>query len=106
MVVKDVELSPLPSRGSDESTVYDPETESFMDIEDGLRKRPTKTPLPVRELAALCGVRLVDPIAFTQVFPYVNEMIDDLHLTDDPSRIGFYSGLVVSFTWMLSGLCG
>jgi len=54
------------------------------------------TPLPKAQLASLCAVRLVDPIAFTQIFPYVNEMLASLHVTDDPSRIGFYSGLVES----------
>ncbi|OBZ75636.1 hypothetical protein A0H81_04450 [Grifola frondosa] len=54
------------------------------------------TPLPKAQLAALCAIRLVDPIAFTQIFPYVNEMMDHLHLTEDRSKIGFYSGLVES----------
>ncbi|KAI6043087.1 major facilitator superfamily domain-containing protein [Pisolithus marmoratus] len=62
------------------------------------------TPLPVGQLAALCTVRLVDPIAFTQLFPYVNDFMSDLHLTDDPSRIGFYSGMVES-TFAVSQLC-
>jgi len=54
------------------------------------------TPLPKGQLAALCTVRIADPIAFTQVFPYINEFMNDLHLADgDPSKIGFYSGLVV-----------
>ncbi|KAH0830406.1 major facilitator superfamily domain-containing protein [Lanmaoa asiatica] len=57
---------------------------------------PAPTPIPKAQLAALCTVRLVEPIAFTQLFPYVNEFMSDLHLTDDPSRIGFYSGLVES----------
>ena len=57
--------------------------------------REKATPLPKAQLATLCAVRLVDPIAFTQIFPYVNEMMDHLHLTEDPSKIGFYSGLVV-----------
>ena len=57
--------------------------------------REKTTPLPKAQLATLCAVRLVDPIAFTQIFPYVNEMMDHLHLTEDPSKIGFYSGLVV-----------
>ncbi|RDB21308.1 Efflux pump azaL [Hypsizygus marmoreus] len=56
----------------------------------------TPTPLPKAQLAALCSVRLVDPVAFTQLFPYINEFITLLDLTDDPSRIGFYSGLVES----------
>lgn len=57
--------------------------------------KPPPTPIPKGQLAALCIVRLVEPVAFTQLFPYVNEFMSDLHLTDDPSRVGFYSGLVV-----------
>lgn len=53
------------------------------------------TPLPIAQLATLCTVRLVDPIMFTQIFPYVNEMIDHLHLTEDRAKTGLYSGLVV-----------
>ncbi|KAI6118744.1 major facilitator superfamily domain-containing protein [Pisolithus croceorrhizus] len=66
--------------------------------------KPPPTPLPAGQLAALCTVRLVDPIVFTQLFPYVNDFINDLHLTDDPSRIGFYSGLVES-SFAISQLC-
>ncbi|KAI0094018.1 MFS general substrate transporter [Irpex rosettiformis] len=54
------------------------------------------TPLPKAQLATLCAVRLVDPIMFTQIFPYVNEMMDHLHLTEDRSKTGLYSGLVES----------
>ncbi|KAJ3832468.1 major facilitator superfamily domain-containing protein [Lentinula raphanica] len=54
------------------------------------------TPLPKTEIAVLCLVRLVDPIAFTQIFPYINEFIAFLHVTDDPSQIGYFSGLVES----------
>ncbi|KAJ7724068.1 major facilitator superfamily domain-containing protein [Mycena maculata] len=54
------------------------------------------TPLPRMQLAALCAVRLVDPIAYSQIFPYVNEFLISLKVTDDPSKIGFYSGLVES----------
>lgn len=79
-------------------------------------KKSKVTPLPKAQLASLCIVRLVDPIAFTHIFPYVNEMMADLHLTDDPSRVGFYSGLVESsfaifqlfsiYQWArLSGMC-
>ncbi|KZT11407.1 MFS general substrate transporter [Laetiporus sulphureus 93-53] len=62
------------------------------------------TPLPKAQLFTLCSVRLIDPIAFTQIFPYVNEMMDRLHLTNDPSKIGFYSGLVES-SFAVSQLC-
>jgi hypothetical protein len=56
----------------------------------------TSTPLPKAQLVCLCLIRLVDPIAFTQIFPYINEMMAHLHLTNDPSRVGFYSGLAES----------
>ncbi|KAH7909720.1 major facilitator superfamily domain-containing protein [Hygrophoropsis aurantiaca] len=73
-------------------------------IESQKAEKPKPTPLPKGQLAALCTVRIVDPIAFTQLFPYVNEFMNDLHLTDDPSKIGFYSGLVES-TFAISQLC-
>lgn len=69
-----------------------------------IAEKPKPTPLPKGQLAALCVVRLVEPIAFTQLFPYVNEFMNDLHLTDDPSKIGFYSGLVESL-FAISQLC-
>ncbi|KAK7693338.1 hypothetical protein QCA50_002906 [Cerrena zonata] len=80
----------------------------YQDYEDaaGLEEEPSGshhpkgskavTPLPKAQLASLCMVRLVDPIAFTQIFPYVNEMMEYLKVTEDHSKIGFYSGLVES----------
>ena len=61
----------------------------------------TLTPVPKAQLAALCSFRLADPVAFTQIFPYINEFMNDLHVTDDPSQIGFYSGVVVCLTFRL-----
>lgn len=54
-----------------------------------------KTPIPKLQLGILCAIRLMDPVTFTQIFPYVNELLARLNLVKDPSRIGFYSGLVV-----------
>ena len=53
--------------------------------------------LPVRQLIALCTIRLADPIAFTQIFPYVNEMIQNLGIAKNTSQTGFYSGIVVCY---------
>lgn len=93
------------SNASDE-TLLNGEEQPFLhdDLEDAIklenRAQPTRshgvTPLPKAQLATLCIVRLVDPIMFTQIFPYVNEMMDHLHLTEDPSKTGLYSGIVVS----------
>ncbi|KAL1947733.1 hypothetical protein VTO73DRAFT_13457 [Trametes versicolor] len=66
-------------------------------LENQKSARPDKvTPIPTGKLATLCAVRLVDPITFTQIFPYVNEMMEHIHVTDDHSKIGFYSGIVES----------
>lgn len=61
--------------------------------------------LPKVQLGVLCFLRTLDPMNFTQIFPYINEFITDLHVTSDPSQIGFYSGLVESafaFTQLLA----
>jgi len=64
---------------------------------EGQVSKPVKmTPIPKLQLAALCLVRLLEPIGFTQLFPYINEMVVKLKLIDDPSKVGFVSGLVVS----------
>lgn len=52
-------------------------------------------PLPKKELAVLCLLRLLDPLNFTQIFPYINELIWNLGVTHDPMQIGYYSGIVV-----------
>ncbi|KAJ7724071.1 major facilitator superfamily domain-containing protein [Mycena maculata] len=53
-----------------------------------------QVPIPRAQLAALCISRMTDPVAYTQIFPYINEFLILLHVTDDVSKIGFYSGLV------------
>jgi hypothetical protein len=63
-----------------------------------------QTPLPKIQLAVLCSLRLLDPLAFTQIFPYVNQFMNDLGLTNDSSQIGFYSGLVVGISFCLASL--
>ena len=68
-------------------------------LENQVWKNTKPTPLPKLALLALGITRLVEPVTFTQIFPYVNEFMSDLHVTDDPSKIGFYSGIVVSIIY-------
>ena len=58
----------------------------------------TMTPIPWRQLLTLCLVRLVDPICFSQIFPYINDMLLDMGVVgpNEPERVGFYSGLIES----------
>ncbi|WVF72209.1 hypothetical protein IAT40_007021 [Kwoniella sp. CBS 6097] len=55
-------------------------------------KSRAQTPLPFAQIATLMGVRLAEPI----IFPFVNQMVEELGVTDNPDRVGFYSGLVES----------
>jgi hypothetical protein len=29
------------------------------------------------------------------IFPFINQMVEELGVTDNPDRVGFYSGLIV-----------
>ncbi|CAK5279462.1 unnamed protein product [Mycena citricolor] len=65
-------------------------------LEEQRESKAAATPIPMAQLAALCVARLTDPIAYCQIFPYINALLVSLHVTDDVSKIGFYSGLVES----------
>ncbi|GFZ45612.1 hypothetical protein JCM24511_03340 [Saitozyma sp. JCM 24511] len=61
-------------------------------LRSGSRGGPSgETPLPFTQIAVLMGVRLAEPI----IFPFINQMVEDLGVTDNPDRVGFYSGLVI-----------
>ncbi|KAF8299932.1 MFS general substrate transporter [Clavulina sp. PMI_390] len=53
------------------------------------------TPLPITALLILALVKLAEPLNFTQAFPYVNQMIEDLGIAA-PEDVGYYSGIVES----------
>ncbi|KAJ6608577.1 major facilitator superfamily domain-containing protein [Mycena sp. CBHHK59/15] len=65
-------------------------------FEAHLPSKKKAVPIPRAQLAALCISRLTEPVAYSQIFPYINEFLILLHVTDDISKIGFYSGLVES----------
>ena len=52
-------------------------------------------PLPKFQILLLCYARLVEPIAFFSIFPFINQMIWETgHLKQ--ADVGFYSGLIES----------
>ena len=57
--------------------------------------RPAPNPLPKAQLAGVYTIKLLVPLVSTQILPYVNQMIEDLHLSGARST-GYYSGLVSS----------
>lgn len=52
-------------------------------------------PLPTRQILLLCYVRVVEPLAFFSIFPYISQMVQENGNVPD-SDIGFYSGLIES----------
>ncbi|KAJ6142688.1 hypothetical protein N7471_002141 [Penicillium samsonianum] len=54
-----------------------------------------KKPLPKFQILLLCYARVVEPLAFFSIFPYVSQMVQDNGAVAD-SDIGFYSGLIES----------
>ena len=52
-------------------------------------------PLPMGQILILCITRMVDPVAFFCIFPFINQMIYDTG-TVAQTDVGFYSGLIVS----------
>ncbi|GEM08253.1 MFS multidrug transporter [Rhodotorula toruloides] len=54
------------------------------------------TPLPLTQLLVLSLMRFGEPVAFTLIFPFISQFIEDLHVTDDPSKIGYYAGIIES----------
>ncbi|KAF9791178.1 MFS general substrate transporter [Thelephora terrestris] len=65
-------------------------------VESQVPKLVGITPIPKLQLATVCLLRLLEPIGITQPFPYINEMVVNLGILDDPSKVGFVSGLVES----------
>ncbi|BGP54898.1 hypothetical protein JCM8202_003408 [Rhodotorula sphaerocarpa] len=66
---------------------------------DATEEPPAKklrTPLPLKQTLVLCLMRFAEPVAISLIYPFINRFIEDLHVTDDPSRIGYYAGIIES----------
>ncbi|KAL6698308.1 major facilitator superfamily domain-containing protein [Trichoderma pleuroticola] len=59
------------------------------------RKDPLP-PFPVQQMFVLACCRLCEPIAFMSIFPYIYYMIEDFQITEDPTQISVYAGMVTS----------
>ncbi|KAL5641213.1 hypothetical protein ACGC1H_001631 [Rhizoctonia solani] len=70
--------------------------------EDTPVTKKARTPLPWKPLIVLTALNAVCPLAFELVYPFVNSMIVEIGVTDDPERVGFYSGLIESVFSVMS----
>ncbi|KAJ7034771.1 major facilitator superfamily domain-containing protein [Mycena alexandri] len=48
------------------------------------------------QFAILCCLRMLDPITFHQIVPYINQLVMDLGIVDTPAQVGYYSGMIES----------
>ncbi|KXN69322.1 MFS general substrate transporter [Conidiobolus coronatus NRRL 28638] len=62
-------------------------------ILDGDKK---DTPLPQPQFTILLLVRFAEPVAFTFLFPFIYQMVKDLHVTEDENKIAYYVGWIAS----------
>ncbi|KAL6881057.1 major facilitator superfamily domain-containing protein [Trichoderma novae-zelandiae] len=60
------------------------------------RRKEPLPPFPVQQMFVLACCRLCEPIAFMSIFPYIYYMIEDFKITDDPTKISVYAGMVTS----------
>ncbi|KAJ4467452.1 major facilitator superfamily domain-containing protein [Lentinula edodes] len=86
------------------STNSNDETQPLLrhDEENSTISIPQQSSLSLSQLAVICFLRVLDPLNFTQIFPYINEFVSRLHLTEDPSQIGFYSGNVFALSQLVA----
>ena len=64
------------------------------------------TPLPWDVLSVLLLLTAVQPMAFEIIFPFVNQMIVEIGVVDDPEQVGFYSGFIESIFSCMSFIAG
>ncbi|KAF3927851.1 hypothetical protein ABW20_dc0103568 [Dactylellina cionopaga] len=69
--------------------------------------RTARPDFPVHQLIILSICRLVEPIAFTSIFPYIYYMVAHFHVTSNEGEIAMWTGGAVAafaFAEMLTGM--
>jgi MFS family permease len=89
-------VEPEPILQSDETAIQAIEANRVRDEDDN-------TPLPGTQIFLLCCTRVVEPIAFFSIFPYINPMIEHVGSVEQ-ADVGFYSGLIESL-FSLTQMC-
>ncbi|KAL5524633.1 hypothetical protein ACEPAF_9773 [Sanghuangporus sanghuang] len=60
------------------------------------------TPFPWRAVSVILVLNAVQPLTFELVFPFINQMVLDVGVVDDPERVGYYSGVIESLFAVMS----
>ena len=90
------ENTPLIGTSADEPIVPVDDTEilNHEHHENGVSTAQQEKPLPKLQIFLLCYARMIEPIAFFGIFPFISEMI---YKTGNVPKadVGFYAGLIV-----------
>ncbi|GAA5866645.1 hypothetical protein JCM8547_002708 [Rhodosporidiobolus lusitaniae] len=84
------------TRAGEREPLLSGEAERGAEAGEDVEGRRKATPLPFKQVLVLCLMRFGEPIAFTLIFPFIARFVEDLHVTDDPKKIGYYAGLIES----------
>ncbi|VBB72293.1 Putative permease of the major facilitator superfamily [Podospora comata] len=84
-------LLPLPTTGGDAALPPGPSPT----INNDPPEEESEPPFPASQILLLCLARLLEPIAFFSIFPYINKMAQENGALPD-TDVGFYSGLIES----------
>ncbi|KAJ8113661.1 hypothetical protein OPT61_g4258 [Boeremia exigua] len=80
-----------------------PDPSSPVTSTDGAHADDENAPLPKAQIFLLCYTRVIEPIAFFSIFPYINSMIEHVGGIEKED-VGFYSGLIESL-FSLTQMC-
>ena len=62
----------------------------------GASKEKRITPLPKVQLAIVCLIRVVEPICFQVIFPFINQMLLEVGAAQSEEEVGYAAGVVES----------
>ncbi|KAF4119330.1 Vacuole effluxer Atg22 like [Geosmithia morbida] len=88
----------VPKNGTESPVVVsapDSSASSSRDDDEGKEDEDVDRPLPRLQIFLLCYARMMDPVAFFSIFPYIAEMVHRVGDVPD-TDVGFYSGLIES----------
>jgi hypothetical protein len=89
-------MATIPQECPDEcSALVEQDDESCTSIDSTIDCAPT--PLPKLQLFIIIFIQISEPVTSTVIYPFVNELIRSLGVTNgDEKRTGYYVGIVVS----------
>jgi hypothetical protein len=90
------ENTPLLSSGADDAEIpiNDEAIISHENSESNPASNVDHTPLPKLQIFVLCFARMIEPIAFFGIFPFINKMIKETGNIKE-ADVGFYTGFIV-----------